>query len=42
MAKVEVKENSKVHEQYLLIVDAFRRMLYNAENSAEQLDVLGV
>ena len=39
MAKVEVKENSKVHEQFLLILDAFRRMLYNAENSAERLEV---
>lgn len=39
MAKVEVKENSKTQQQYLLIVDAFRRMLYNAENSAERLDV---
>lgn len=39
MAKVEVKENSKVHEQFLLILDAFRRMVYNAENCAERLEV---
>lgn len=39
MAKVEVKENSKTQEQFLLILDAFRRMLYNFENSAERLEV---
>lgn len=39
MAKVEVKENSKTKEQFLLILDAFRRMVYNAENSAERLEV---
>lgn len=39
MAKVEVKEQSKAKEEYLLILDAFRRMVYNAENSAERLDI---
>lgn len=39
MAKVEITEKSKTQEQYLLVLDAFRRMLQNFENSAEQLNV---
>lgn len=39
MAKVEMTEKSKAQEQYLLVLDAFRRMLYNFENSVEQLVV---
>lgn len=37
--KIEIKPDSKGHEEYLLILDAFRRMIYNFENSAEQLEV---
>jgi hypothetical protein len=37
--KVEIKSNDKGHEEYLLILDAFRRMVYNFENSAERLEV---
>lgn len=39
MSKVEIKEESQTHKEYLLILDAFRRMVYNFENSAERLDV---
>lgn len=39
MAKVELHEKSKAEEQFLLILNAFRRMLYNFENSAERLEV---
>lgn len=37
--KVEIKPDNKGHEEYLLILDAFRRMVYNFENSAERLEV---
>ena len=37
--KVEIKENGQTRQEYLLILDAFRRMVYNFENSAEQIDV---
>ena len=37
--KVEVKQDSQTHKEYLRILDAFRRMVYNFENSAERLDV---
>lgn len=36
--RVEVKDDA--NEEYLLILNAFRRMIYNYENSAERLDVL--
>ena len=32
--KVEIQQNDKGHEEYLLILDAFRRMVYNYENGA--------
>lgn len=37
--RVEVKEKSQTRKEFLLILDAFRRMVYNFENSAERLDV---
>ena len=37
--KVEIRQDNKGHEEYLLILDAFRRMVYNYENSAERLEV---
>ena len=39
MSKIEVKDESQTHKEYLLILDAFRRMVYNFEDSAERLDV---
>lgn len=37
--RVEIKDKDKNRQEYLLILDAFRRMVYNFENSAEQMDV---
>lgn len=37
--RVEIKSDDKVHQEYLLILDAFRRMVYNYENSAQRLEV---
>lgn len=37
--KVEIETEDKAHQEYLLILDAFRRMVYNYENSAERLEV---
>lgn len=37
--RVEIKENNRTRQEYLLILDAFRRMVYNFENSAERIDV---
>lgn len=37
--RVETKPETKHKEEYLLILDAFRRMIYNYENSAERLEV---
>lgn len=37
--KVEIKSDNKTHQEYLLILDAFRRMVYNFENSAQRLEV---
>lgn len=37
--RVEIKPEEKAHQEYLLILDAFRRMVYNYENSAERLEV---
>lgn len=37
--RVEIKSGDKAHQEYLLILDAFRRMVYNYENSAQRLEV---
>lgn len=37
--RVEIKAEDKAHQEYQLILDAFRRMVYNYENSAERLEV---
>lgn len=37
--RVEIKADKREYQEYLLILDAFRRMVYNYENSAERLDV---
>lgn len=37
--RIEVKENGKAREEYLLVLDVFRRMIYNFENSAERYEV---
>ena len=37
--KVEIKQDEKGHEEYLFILDAFRRMVYNFDNSAQRLEV---
>lgn len=37
--KIETKQKDKSREEYLLILDAFRRMVYNYENSAERWEV---
>lgn len=37
--KLETKQPDKNREEYLLILDAFRRMVYNHENSAERWEV---
>lgn len=39
--KVEIKTEDKSREEYLLILDTFRRMVYNIENSAERWEVFG-
>ena len=37
--KIEIKDNENEREEFLLILDAFRRMIYNYENSAEGMDI---
>lgn len=37
--KIEIKEPDKNREEYLLILDAFRRMIYHFENNAERWEV---
>lgn len=37
--RVEIKQDDKTHQEYLLILDAFRRMVYNYENGAERFEV---
>lgn len=37
--KIEIKQQDKSREEYLLILDAFRRMVYNYENTAERWEV---
>lgn len=37
--RIETKQPDKSREEYLLILDAFRRMVYNYENSAERWEV---
>lgn len=37
--KIEIKQEDRNREEYLLILDAFRRMVYNYENSAECWEV---
>jgi hypothetical protein len=37
--KIEIKQQDKSREEYLLILDAFRRMVYNYENNAERWEV---
>lgn len=37
--RVDFKTDDRAHQEYLLILDAFRRMVYNYENSAERLEV---
>jgi hypothetical protein len=37
--RIEIKQEDKSREEYLLVLDAFRRMVYNFENSAERWEV---
>lgn len=37
--RVELKSDNTTHQEYLLILNAFRRMVYNYENNAERLEV---
>lgn len=37
--KIEIKDNDREREEFLLILNAFRRMIYNFENSADRMDM---
>lgn len=37
--RVEIKQDDKTHQEYLLILNVFRRMVYNYENGAERFEV---
>ena len=37
--KIEIKDNDRERAEFLLILNAFRRMIYNYENSADRMDI---